>query len=312
VRGRWGVFVVAGLSFLTLAGLVSVGIGLFDRLSLSAKVETSAFECLEKGKWRSCVLPPTPYMLITSDIHLSSPSGRWPETTQNFRSFVEEVSKNPPEVIFVAGDVVDNAAENYPGSLSNWREEWEIYSSIREAYKGIQFRQSYGTGHDWLNGEMLAILDKDVGDRKGVFSWRGLNFVWLSFGPGAFFPNAPEHKPDLEDEDYHWLAKTLASVSNASLIFHVPLSTPLSTELGVFSGGRLIVLDPRDHLYKIIDTYRNKIDTIFSGHIHRAYRDEHNGIPIFSCPFMGKKNFCIVQVADKKPEVRQYRFVELQ
>ncbi len=69
---------------------------------------------------------------------------------------------NPPEIIFIAGDVVDNATKNYPGSLSKWQDEWKIYKSIREAYGGNESGQLYGAGHDWLNA-MLETLDSDVG-----------------------------------------------------------------------------------------------------------------------------------------------------
>ena len=302
-------FSITGLVLLTLIGLASIGTGLFDRLSLGVGTASLRFECLEKDKWHRCHLPHTPYLLMTSDIHLSSPSGRWPETTQRFHLFMKEVSKNPPEIIFIAGDVVDNATKDYPGSLSNWQDEWKIYKSIREAYGDIEFRQSYGTGHDWLNDAMLETLDLDVGGRRGVFKWRGLNFVWLSFGPGAFFPSAPEHHGDLNDEDYGWLEKKLSSLANVSLVFHVPLSTPLSTKFGALSDGRLIVLDPRDYLYKIIDTNRKKIDMIFSGHIHKAFRDQFKGVPLFSCPFMDNNSFCTLQIIDGSSKVSQYRFV---
>ena len=295
---------VAGFAILTL-----VVVGLYDseRLSFFTKSGLSDFECYQQDRWSGCSLPATPYMLITSDIHLSSSDGRWPETTGQFVSFLKKISKSPPELIFIVGDIVDNATENYPGSLSNWKKEWQIYESIKEAHEDIEFRQSYGTGHDWLNDEMLETLDQETGPRHGIFSWRDINFVWLSFGPGAYFPEAEEYHPDLGREDMLWLESILAGVDRASLMFHVPVSTERSRELGTFSGGRLIVLDPRDPLYQALDAHQEKIDFIFNGHIHETFRHEYNSIEMFSCPFKDARSFCTIEVSGGNPEVQRFR-----
>jgi len=293
-----------GFAILTL---VIVGLYGSERLIFLTKSGPSDFECYQQEKWGSCSLPSTPYMLITSDIHLSSPDGRWPQTTRQFEAFLTKISKAPPELIFIVGDIVDNATENYPGSLSNWKKEWEIYESIKEAHKDIEFKQSYGTGHDWLNDGMLEILDQKTGPRHGMFSWRDINFVWLSFGPGAYFPDAEEHHPDLGEKDILWLESILSGVDRTSLMFHVPLSTEKSRQLGTFSGGRLIVLDPRDPLYQVLGAYQEKIDFIFSGHIHETFRHEYHSVEMFSCPFKDARSFCIIEVSDGSPEVRRFR-----
>ena len=260
-----------------------------------SRVARHSFECFEDQKWIPCDLPVAPYMLVTSDIHLSSADGRWPETTGQFERFLEIVSKTPPELIFIVGDIVDNSIDNYPGSVANWKSEWKTYESIKKTYYDIEFRQSYGTGHDWLNDEMLGTLDQEIGSRHGVLSWRDMNFVWLSFGPGANFPNSNGQDSDLEEEDILWLESVLSDVDQVSLMFHVPLLTKRSQELGTVSNGRLIVLDPRDPLYRVVDTYREKIDYIFNGHIHKAFQHSYRGIEMFSCPLKDARSFCTIE-----------------
>ena len=296
------IIVLAG----SFGGLYLLGSpGLFSNLTHWSK--KSPFECFESEQWQSCRLPSEPYLLVTSDIHLSSESGRWPETTENFSSFLELLEGSPPEEIFIVGDVVDNAMETYPGSIENWREEWGIFDNIKKSFPSIRFRQSYGTGHDWLDDEMLSELNFEFGSKHGVFSWRGLDFMWLSFGPGAFLPGNEDFGSDLDEIDYQWIESVLKDSSGLSLMFHVPLLTPLSEKRAGFSGGRVIALDPRDELYPVLKKNAEKIRQIFSGHIHETFQHDFEGIPYYSCPFMDRQSFCTIERTEDSAKIRFYR-----
>lgn len=307
-RRRWLPYLGAIVSILagTLAVLHITGRSplLLDMTPWSKDAE---FECLIAKSWQPCHLPPVPYLLVTSDIHLSSEVGRWPDTTKRFTQFLEMLKTKPPEEIFITGDVVDNATEAYAGSIANWRTEWRIFEDIKKSFPQIRFRQSYGTGHDWLSDEMLSELEERYGPKHGLFSWRGLDFLWLSFGPGAFRPGSEDYGSDLNEEDYQWIEHQLEKSKRMSVMFHVPLLTSLSEKKATFSGGRLIALDPRDRLYSLLRKYGAKIDRIFSGHIHETFRHDFEGIPYFSCPFMDRQSFCTIERVEQGVEVRTYR-----
>ena len=305
---------VVGVSIIAILGAVYSSTEFFDaknpETEIGHDINSHRLECLEGGgkKWIDCSLPAKPYMLITSDLHISSPIGRWPDTTKKFKEFLGLFSKAPPEKIFIVGDVVDNAIDNYPGSIENWRNEWALFQAIKESFPFIVFQQSYGSGHDWLNDEMLDELDRDQGPRNGFFEWRGVKFIWLSFGPAAFVPGDEFHGSDLRQKDYDWLEEMLVSVPSATLLFHVPLVTPESRSRAMFSGGRLIAVDPRDRLYSILSQYSEKIDQIFSGHIHQIFRHEFEGVDYFSCPFIDNRGFCTIEISNEGILTRMFRW----
>ena len=93
---------VVGVSIIAILGVIYSSTEFFDAKNTETEIghdiNSHRLECLEGGgkKWIDCSLPAQPFMLITSDLHISSPIGRWPDTTKKFKEFLGLFSKAPP------------------------------------------------------------------------------------------------------------------------------------------------------------------------------------------------------------------------
>jgi UDP-2,3-diacylglucosamine pyrophosphatase LpxH len=264
--------------------------------------------CYQEGELvTTCPSPESPYVLFTSDIHLSNEVGRWPWTTDRFDSLLEQTADAPPQVLFVNGDLIDNFDGQSTGDWGYWQAEFDLYEDARNRYSGTQFQQAYGTGHDWLNDEQLEELESRFGAARGSFRWRGFNIIWLTINLGSFLHTDLEYEDVMEVEDYEWLRAQLAESRRNIVAFHVPILTKETSTL--WAEGRNLAIDPRDSIYKILDANLNNISVIFNGHLHDAMISNYQGVPLYVCPFFDRGAFCTLEDYQGEALVARYHLL---
>lgn len=252
-----------------------------------------------------------PYIVITSDIHLASSKGRFfPKTNQNFDAFLSFLSAQPPELLFINGDIVDNAVKSNSGrtiggGLENWIKEKSIYNDFKAKYPEIAFLQSLGVGHDF--GGAVPLIN-NLASEKGVYDWRGYQLIWFTIKRGVFLNEVEEHNNVLSESEYEWLDKQLRSSAAPILIFHVPIRTYETKIAGVWGESRNLTLDKRDKIYELIDKYSYKIAAIFNGHIHNIINTSYKDIPVYLCPFIDNGGFCVISKKEGGISIKPYRF----
>jgi UDP-2,3-diacylglucosamine pyrophosphatase LpxH len=237
-------------------------------------------------------LPTPPYVVVTSDTHISAPDGRYPNQTAKVERFFAALDSlaRPPDAVFITGDVIDNAVERdghtVPGDAAHFQAEADLYSRLKQRHPRIAVMQALGPGHDF--GGPIALRDAEtaIGPKQGVWRWGNVDFIWLTIPRAAFPESAEEHEDVLAEADYRWLDERLQEAGRAVLLFHVPLRTAASYELGRWPGARSLTIDPRDRLYQAIKQHSAKIAAIFNGHIHHQLQTHWKGIPIYIAPFM--------------------------
>lgn len=247
----------------------------------------------------ACTADPEPYVIVTSDIHLSNPTGRWPTTTKRFENFLKSLKNAPPQILFVVGDVIDNVRPSptdgvMAGDGDYWSDEVNIYRSLQRLVPETQFRQTLGPGHDFIAPVSLELAEKELGPRNGSLQWGKYKFIWTTIHDASFWPPGGRYVNSMAKVDYAWLTKELRSTQNAILLFHVPLRTEINFLYGKWPGGLNLTIDPRDRLYTIIDNHASRIRAIFNGHIHKFAQSEYQGIPLYLCPFFDQDCFCKV------------------
>jgi hypothetical protein len=254
----------------------------------------------------------TPYMIITSDTHVSCPEGRWPQATALFEDFLRSLEGSPPEVFFVNGDIVDNFMHEdgkpVTGTVEHWEKDVATYQSAIAPYEGIAFRGSLGPGHDTGGDITMAHAGERLCSPRGSFAWQGFDFVWIS-GKVHSFSNVPAEREESFDPDtLRWLDRHLAVKKKVVLLFHVPLRTADTAKHGAWPGNRNITIPPEDGIYDVIDRHLDSIEMIFHGHIHRVIEAEYKGIPIRSSPFYGQGHYSKVFVDSDTLRVELHAF----
>ncbi len=247
----------------------------------------------------ACTAEPKPYLVVTSDTHLSNPEGRWPHTVNRFQALLNELKNAPPQFIFVVGDVVDNVRSMPDGSpragdKSYWMREVDVYRRAQATLPETQFLQSLGPGHDYMDPVTLDDAEKTLGARNGAMMWRGKKLIWLTVPTASFWVDGRNYRSSMSKEEYAWLDSELQSARRAILLFHVPLRTGLTFRYGKWPGGMNLTIDPRDPIYPIIDRHAARIEAIFNGHIHKFIKSSYRDIPLFVCPFFDHGCHCKV------------------
>lgn len=241
-----------------------------------------------------------PYLIITSDTHLSSPDGRWAEATAHFRSFLTSLQADPPQIMFINGDIIDNVTldkkKPVTGTLQNWKQDVCEYLSTKAAFKHIDFRGSLGPGHDFSSEISVEYAGERLCSPRGSFCWQGFQFVWLSGNVHSFSNDPPAREECFDADDLLWLDRELASKEDVVLLFHVPLRTDDTIGPGAWAGNRSITIPTEDGVYAVIDRHLGTIKKIFNGHIHDFIESEYKGIPVHICPFYNQGHYCKVSV----------------
>lgn len=240
---------------------------------------------------------------MLSDLHLSSPDGRWPDTTAHFRAFLDSLKHALPQIMFINGDILDNyVSENgnaIMGSLSNWEKDAQEYLSAIERLEDTSIHGSLGPGHDFTDDIPMCDAGEGLSIRpRGCFAWHGFHFVWIS-GKVHSFSNDPALREESFDaDDLRWLDHELVGKDNVVLLFHVPLRTEATAERGKWPGNRNITIPPEDSIYSLIDKHLSRVKWIFNGHMHGVISSEYKGIPVQISTFYNQGHYCKASVHD--------------
>jgi hypothetical protein len=227
-----------------------------------------------------------PWVAVSSDFHVSTEGGRWPENDARLEAFVAELTgaEVPPELLAVAGDMIDNIAIDDgrlgPGDSDRWDADTERYLEITADLDDIDTLHALGPGHDFNRAVSATEAEAVFGTRRGYRDWRGTRIIWTESEP--------------PDSTLKWLDQVLDSApEHAVLVFHVPLRTDATSRLDV---GR--TLAPNHPLYDVIDDHSDTIDAIVSGHIHRASASRIFDIPVHLCPLIDGGSYCRLVATD--------------
>lgn len=227
-----------------------------------------------------------PWIAVSSDFHVSTEGGRWPENDDRLKAFVAELNAatTRPEMLVVAGDMVDNiAVENWEfvsGDLTRWRADVDRYLEIIEDLDGIEPVHALGPGHDFGRSVSEDLANRALGPSRGYRTWRGVRVIWLDSSPSVGVVN--------------WLDGVLAGApGEAVLAFHVPVR---STTTEAIDETRTL---PSEHpLYEVLRRHAPKIGAIINGHIHKASASHLFGIPVHLCPLIDGGSYCRVIATD--------------
>ena len=164
----------------------------------------------------ACAADSEPYLIVTSDIHISNPTGRWSFATKRFKDFLKSLKSKPPKILFVVGDVVDNVrpAPNggvMAGDLDYWSDEINIYRELQRLLPETQFRQTLGPGHDFIAPVSLELAEKELGPRNGSLQWGKYKLIWVTIRAASFWPRGDRYLDSMPKDDYVWLMKELQS-----------------------------------------------------------------------------------------------------
>ncbi len=243
-----------------------------------------------------------PYLILASDTHVSCPAGRWAQETPRFEAFLSSLQADPPEILFINGDVVDNMVlENGKpviGTVEHWEKDVHAYRSAIEPYKGITFHGSLGPGHDFGGDISKPRAGERLCSPRGSFTWHGFVFVWLSGNAHSFSNDPASREESFGDDDLRWLEETLVGNERVVLMFHVPLSTEETIKRGAWPGNRSIVIPKEDTIYRVIDRHLASIKMIFNGHIHGVMESDYKGIPLKIATFYSQGHYWRVSVQD--------------
>lgn len=241
-------------------------------------------------------------MIIMSDTHVSCPDGRWANATPHFRAFLRTLKSDPPEILFINGDIIDNIVikdgKPFLGKFEHWQKDVRTYLKAIEPYGDITFRGSLGPGHDFYEATGLTKEQaaEHLCSHRGSFSWQGFNFVWIS-GNIHSFSNDPERREEsFGEEDLIWLDQELTGLENIVLLFHVPVATTETVKHGAWPGNRSIVIPPEDAIYPVIDRHLERIRCIFNGHMHGHIESDYKGVPVHIATFYGLGHYYEVSV----------------
>ncbi len=173
---------------------------------------------------------------------------------------IREAELLRPEFMITVGDMIEGYTEDSTTLAREWSELHEIVS-------GVSVPIYYTAGnHDITTPGMLEPYRAQVGDPYYSFDRRGVHFVVIDNSAGAGGPTQP-----LPDEQYQWLANDLSQheSARATLVFcHKPF---FFASLGVGKPHRLHDL-----------FLAHGVDVVYSGHFHRYFAGEYDGIKYIS------------------------------
>lgn len=244
-----------------------------------------------------------PYIIVTSDIHVSSAGGRWQHGNVLFTDFIKKNQgrDRKPDFIFIVGDIVDNSVVTpggivQGGSRDHWQHDVEKYRGLCKQLSGVSIIQTLGVGHDYNGYVTRDEAVKWLGPERGFLDWQGIRFIWYDINRAAFSIEEKDHTRNvLTDEELEWLEKTIRTAKNkVILLSHIPVRTSETSKAGVWSNNTNLTIPANDMLYKVIYDNHEKILAIFNGHIHKTISSRLGTIPVYICPLLPEGSYCKV------------------
>lgn len=262
-----------------------------------------------------------PYVVVTSDIHVSSEAGRLQQGNVLFQDFIKKIKSeaHKPAMIFIVGDIVDNGLAFrqgvVPGPLEHWRRDVKKYLEMGKELAGIPFVHAFGAGHDY--GAANVTRDAAVallGQKRGFVDWQDVRFIWFDISRGAFSTTERGHGENvLADHEMEWLATMIRTARHkVILLSHVPVRTPETLEAGIWFNGTNLTIPSADALYKLLYDNQEKILAIFNGHIHKAMTARLGSIPVYLCPLLPEGSYCTVTKSKNGSVAIEHRTVKEQ
>lgn len=180
-----------------------------------------------------------------------------------FEQVVEDMAFLRPDIILTVGDLIQGYESDSAEVESQWDYSLELMESI-----GIEYHLTPGN-HDIWSDRSRAAYERRVGQRNKSVSYRNTLFVILDVSLHYTARSMP-------DEQIEWLREALAEGSDHDHVF-VFYHKPFWCE--DFSSER------PNLLHDIFVEYG--VDAVFTGHYHRQFYTERDGIRYYSVSSSG-------------------------
>jgi predicted phosphodiesterase len=180
-----------------------------------------------------------------------------------FEQVVEDMAFLRPDIILTVGDLI----QGYEPDSAEVESQWDYVLELMESI-GIEYHLTPGN-HDIWSDQSLAIYERRVGERNKALSYRDNLFV-------IFDVSLQYTAGMMPDEQLEWLRGALAEARDHDHTF-VFYHKPFWCE--DFSSDRENLLH---ELFK-----ENGVDAVFTGHYHRQFYTERDGIRYYSVSSSG-------------------------
>lgn len=173
---------------------------------------------------------------------------------------LREAESLRPEFMITVGDMIEGYTEDSTTLVNEW-------SELHDLVGGLSMPIHFTPGnHDITSPGMLESYLANAGEPYYSFDRRGVHLVVIDNSAGAGGPSLP-----LSDEQFEWLSNDLAQHEDAraTLVFcHKPF---FFASLGLGKTHRLHDL-----------FLAHGVDVVYSGHFHRYFAGEYDGIKYIS------------------------------
>jgi len=180
-----------------------------------------------------------------------------------FEQVVEDMGFLRPDIILTVGDLI----QGYSSDSAEVESQWDYTLDLMESI-GIEYHLTPGN-HDIWSEESQAIYERRVGERNKAVSYRNNLFVILDVSLHYTAEVMPA-------EQTEWLRGALAEApdhDHTFIFYHKPFWCE------DFSSDRDNLLH---ELFK-----ENGVDAVFTGHYHRQFYTERDGIRYYSVSSSG-------------------------
>ncbi len=180
-----------------------------------------------------------------------------------FEQVVEDMRFLRPDIILTVGDLIQGYSSDSAGVEAEWDYVLELMESI-----GIEYHLTPGN-HDIWNDQSQAIYERRVGNRDTALTYRNNLFIILDV-------SLPYTAAAMPEEQIAWMEDALSEAPDHAHTF-VFYHKPFWCE--DFSSGR-------DNLLHEVFV-ENGVDAVFTGHYHRQFYTERDGIRYYSISSSG-------------------------
>jgi hypothetical protein len=180
-----------------------------------------------------------------------------------FEQVVEDMAFLRPDIIFTVGDLIQGYTSDAAEVESEWDYVLELMNSI-----GIEYHLTPGN-HDIWSDPSQEIYERRVGKRNKAVSYRNNLFITLDV---SRYYSAEV----LPDEQIEWLKEALSGApdhDHTFVFYHKPFwCEDFSSERENLLHGIFV---------------ENGVDAVFTGHYHRQFYTERDGISYYSVSSSG-------------------------
>ena len=221
-----------------------------------------SFLCIVTVCWVGIVLFSIPLVASGESINLSDHPVRFAIVGDRtgshvegvYGAIIEEIERLKPDFVMTVGDMI----EGYTEDTTVLVEEWQEYMSLLEPLT-MPIYHTPGN-HDITTDPMEGLYRRYMGDPYYSFDHRGLHFVILDNSRAST-------GDDLSSEQMKWLAEDL-SANHESIYTIIFVHKPYWFDT--------IAVDNPHALHALL--VEHDVDAVFTGHYHRYFVGEYDGI----------------------------------